>query len=212
MSRLLLYHAAGSCSLAALAALEASGAPFETQAIRTSVGEQRSPEYLRLNPLGQVPALVVDGVVVCETLAVLTYLAARFPQARLLPSDEPMALAKAYEFLSWFATNLHAAVAQTWRAERFSDEAEIRLGLGRAGRGRYERALARYEDWCQRSDGDWLLGDAFTAVDPLSVVAFRWADRMEIEVAAYPAFSAHADRASAHPAVARALAREARSA
>ena len=115
MSRLKLFFAPGSCALAALTCLEAAGAEYEAQPVRLASGEQRRPEFLAISPRGQVPVLDVGGQPICENIAVLTYIAHRFPEARLLPIDQPFQLAKAYEVLSWFATNLHVAVAQVWR-------------------------------------------------------------------------------------------------
>lgn len=208
MAQVTLYFAPGSCTLAALASLEAAGADFEAKPIRTASGEQRAPAYLAINPRGQVPALAVDGLVICENLAVLTWIATAFPEAGLLPADV-FVRARTYEFLSWFATTLHVAVAQTWRGERFSDDPGLIAALRDSGPERMARALKTFEGWAAAAGEGWLFGPRFSVADPLSVVARRWAGRMDLAMNSFPALDGLADRAHAHPAVARALAREA---
>src|SRR4029077_14388094 len=55
-----LYYAPGACSFASHIALEEIGIPYETQKLNLADGEQRKPEYLKINPRGRVPTLVVD--------------------------------------------------------------------------------------------------------------------------------------------------------
>jgi glutathione S-transferase len=69
-----LYYAPGACSLASHVALEEVGIPYETQKMDLAAGDQRSEAYLRINPRGRVPALVVDGSVLTENEGILTYL------------------------------------------------------------------------------------------------------------------------------------------
>jgi glutathione S-transferase len=207
LSKLKLYFAPGSCALAALACLEAAEAEYDAQPVLLSAGEQRKPEFLALSPRGQVPVLEVDGQAIRENIAVLTYIAHRFPAARLLPLDQPLHLAKAYEMLSWFATNLHVAVAQVWRGERFTDDEEVKAGLKRDGVLRMRRALETFNTLAERP-GPYLYGHHFSALDPLAIVASRWARRMEIDLADYPAFKTLAGQVEVHPAMVRAVERE----
>ena len=68
--------------------LEETGAPYETQPILFSKGEQQSEAYLKVNPRGKVPALQLDeGQVLTENTAILSYLAKKFPGANLWPGD-----------------------------------------------------------------------------------------------------------------------------
>src|SRR5690349_5505043 len=117
---LTLYFAAGSCSLPALVGLEEAGATFEAVRLVLADGHQRTPEYLAVNPRGRVPALVVDGQRIVENIAVLTTIAQLFPDAGLLPADDPVQLGRAYELLSWFASGVHVSFAQVGRPERYT--------------------------------------------------------------------------------------------
>lgn len=203
---LTLYFAAGSCSLPALAGLEEAGASFDTVRLVLAEGDQRSPEYLAIHPRGRVPALDLDGHTIGENAAVLTLLAQRFPSARLLPTD-PISLGRAYELIGWFSSSVHVSFAQAFRPERFTRDETAWPALRAGGR---ENVLVAYAELDQRlSDGGpWLLGGAFSLLDPYALVFHRWAPRLEIDVAAFPAFSDHARRTATRPSVARALARE----
>ena len=80
-----LYYAPGTCALASHIALEEVGAPYSAERLNFKNNQQNSPDYLRINPKGRVPALVTDGGVLTETPAILAFLAQSFPQAKLAP-------------------------------------------------------------------------------------------------------------------------------
>jgi glutathione S-transferase len=122
-------------------ALEEAGATYETQPVMLAAGEQKRPEFLALNALGQVPVMDADGKLIRENLAVLSFIAHRFSDAKLLPFGDAAAIGKAYEMLSWFATNLHVAIAQIWRTERFTDDDGAKETLKAGGKRNFERAL-----------------------------------------------------------------------
>ena len=90
---LTLYYAPGACSMASHIGLEETGAPYETRLVSFANSEQRSEAYLKINSRGRVPALSVDGAILVENTAILTYLAKKFPTAKLLPAD-PLAEAR----------------------------------------------------------------------------------------------------------------------
>ena len=103
-----LYYAPGACSLAPPIALEEVGAPFELSRIDLAANQQNSPEYLRINPKGRVPALVDGDWVLTEAPAILRYIAARHPAAALWPWD-PREEARCAEWLNWLASTMQAA-------------------------------------------------------------------------------------------------------
>ena len=204
---LTLYFAAGSCSLPALVGLEEANADFDAVRLVLPDGDQRRPEYLAINPRGRVPALVADGVTIAENIAVLTAIAQRFPEARLLPLQDLLQLARAYELFAWFASGVHVAFAQVARPERYTSDRSAWPALAAGGRANMLAAYAEID--ARLEDGrPWLLGQDFSLADPYAHVFFRWAGRLGIDTADYPAFAAHAKRLQARPAVKRALAHE----
>jgi glutathione S-transferase len=83
---LILYFAPGSSSFAVHIALHEIGVPFEGKPMSFKSNDLRSPAYLKLNPEGKVPTLIVDGRPLTEVAAILYFLAKRFPDAELLPT------------------------------------------------------------------------------------------------------------------------------
>ncbi len=106
---LTLYFAPGSSSMAVQIALHEIGVPFEARPMSFKANDLRSPEYLALNPEGKVPALLVDGRPLFEVLAILFYLAKRFPDAKLLPRENIEAEAQVLSWMSFAAATLHPA-------------------------------------------------------------------------------------------------------
>jgi glutathione S-transferase len=105
---LTLYLAPGSSSMAVHIALHEIGVPFETKPMSFSGNDMRAPNYLKLNPEGKVPTLLIGGRPLTEVAAILYYLAKRFPEAGLLPHDIE-ADAQALSWMSFAASTLHPA-------------------------------------------------------------------------------------------------------
>jgi glutathione S-transferase len=201
-----LYYSPGACSLAPHIALEETGADFETQRVMLAEGDNRKADYLAVNPHGFVPALEVDGEVITENVAVLTCIASRFPEARLLPFDRPLALARALQQMAFLSSSLHIAFAQVWRPQRFTEDASVHPQIIDGGR---RRILAYYAEIDARLAGSaWLAGEEMTLADPYVLVFFRWGNRIGLDMGAYPYWAAHSRRMLERPAVQRALERE----
>jgi len=200
-----LYYAPGSCAFASLVSLYEAEAPFTAHRVLLSDGEQHSAWFRAISPRGRVPVLTVDGEVVTETVAILSYIANRFPGKNLLPLDDALALAKAYEMMAWLASNVHVTIAQIWRGERFLDDDEGKKALSDAGPVRLEAAFREIET---RLQGPWAMASGYSVLDPYLAVFLRWAKRLEMDISAYPRWQAHNERLFARPAVQSALAAE----
>ena len=86
--------------------LAETGAPFERHEVNLIVGEQKSAAYKAIHPLGRVPTLDDDGVVVWESGAILLYLADKFPAARLIPGTLAER-GQVYQWLTFGETSIH---------------------------------------------------------------------------------------------------------
>src|SRR5881394_542668 len=95
---LTFYYAANTIALATHIALETVGAEYRAIRIDFAMNQQRSPEYLKINPKGRVPSLVTDRGVITETPAMLLYVCQQFPSALLAPLEDPFALAQVNSF------------------------------------------------------------------------------------------------------------------
>jgi glutathione S-transferase len=137
---LTLYFAPGASSMAVHIALHEIGVPFEARPMSFNNHDMRSPGFLALNPEGKVPVLLIDGRPLTEVAAILFYLARRFPEAELLPRENPEAEARALSWMSFSAASLHRARAHGLDyAKGVYGIADRRLGEGWAI-GRYSIA------------------------------------------------------------------------
>lgn len=135
---LTLFFSPGSSSMAPHIALHEIGVPFATTPLSFANKENRSPAYLRLNPEGKVPTLLVEGRPLTEVAAILFYLAKRFPAAQLLPTDDLEAEAQAISWMSFIAATIHPARRRGLdRARAVYALADQRLGARTWAMGAY---------------------------------------------------------------------------
>jgi glutathione S-transferase len=119
---LTLYYAPHTCALASHIALEQAGAKYQAVRIDFSKIEQRSPEYLRVNPKGRVPALITDRGVLTETPAMLLFVCQSFPGVHLASLEDPFELAQIQAFNSYLASTVHVAHSHRMRGDRWADD------------------------------------------------------------------------------------------
>lgn len=196
-----LYYSPGACAMASHIALEEAGANFGLQKIDLRQGEQRTPEYLAINPAGVTPALATGQGLITQNVAILAYVAQTHPQAGLAPT-EAYAFARMQAFNAWLASSLHPAIGKVL----FS-----RPPLEGAARDEaLEQALAKYDLAEQHLlVGPWALGPDHSVTDGYLMVFTRWARQADLlDKARFPDLNAHLDRVQSRPAVQRALAAE----
>jgi glutathione S-transferase len=123
------YFAPGASSMAPHIALHEVGATFEARPVSFADNTQRTLDYLALNPMGQVPLLLIDGRPLTEVAGILFYLARRFPEANLLPVGDIEAEAQVVSWMSFLAATVHPARRQGLdNARRVWALADRRLG------------------------------------------------------------------------------------
>ncbi|HTP76105.1 MAG TPA: glutathione S-transferase family protein [Rhizomicrobium sp.] len=138
---LTLYFAPGASSMAPHIALHEVTAPFEGIPVSLARKENRTAEFLALNPQGTVPVLVIDGRPLTEVAAILFYLARLYPEVGLLPRGDIEAEAHVVSWMSFIAATLHPARRQGLdHARRIYALADARLGSGPWTVGRYSIA------------------------------------------------------------------------
>jgi glutathione S-transferase len=180
---LTLYFAPGASSMAPHIALHEVGAPFEARPVSFHKDETRKAEFLAVNPEGKVPTLLIEGRRLTEVAAILYYLARRFPEARLMPRDDPEAEAQVISWMSFIASTIHPARRQ---------------GLAHA-MGVYRLADARL------SETGWALGDYSIADIHLFRLYWRFAASLKPPPGAFPRLEAHHARMMSRPAVIRTI-------
>lgn len=195
---LTLYFSPGACSLASHIGLEETGAPYEAKPILLAKGQQRTEEYQKINPRGKVPALSVDGKILVENTAILTYLARRFPEKKLMPAD-PVEEARGIATMCWFSSIVHPSYQRVNRPERFAEGEAAHAGVKENGRKSF---------WanCQEIDSmfrgnEWIMGNDYTLVDPYALVFYGWGVRGGFPMKELSAYTAWQERMMKRPTV-----------
>jgi glutathione S-transferase len=200
-----LYYAPGACSFASHIALEESGIPYETQKLDLAAGDQRREEYLKLNPRGRVPTLVVDGHVLTENVGILTYIGGGHPKANLWP-ETTWDQAKLVSTLAWLSNTVHPAYAHVVRSQRYADDEAAQQSIQAKGRTMFEGYLKEIDQLLQGRQ--WAIGDHFTVADGYLLVFYRWGNRQKMDVRSLANYTALAERVLARPAVKKVMADE----
>ena len=200
-----LYYAPGACSLASHIAIEEVGVPYETQKLNLAEGDQRKPDYLRINPRGRVPTLVVDGKVLTENIGILTYFGGGYPQANLWP-EKTWDQAKLVSTLGWFSNTVHPAYGHVVRAERYVDDEAAKEAIKVKGKASFQGYLEEIDRLL--AGQKWCMGAQYTVADPYLLVFYRWANRQKMPVRELKHYSAVVDRILARPAVQKVMADE----
>ena len=202
---MILYYSPGPCSLVAHIALEEAGADFTPSRVTLAEGEHRRPEYLEINPHARVPALAVEGEVITENIAIINYIAHKWRAPGSVPTGDAIVAAKCNRLLSWFASSVHIAFAQVWRAERFTADTDVHPAIQRGGHD----ALRTYFQEIEGQVGErWMIDDQFTAADSYLATFFRWGRRIDADMTAYPRWTSLVARVLERPAVQRTIQRE----
>jgi len=164
-------------------ALNEIGIAFAVRPISFRRKENRTPEYLAINPEGTVPTLLIDGRPLTEVAAILFYLARRYPEANLLPKDDIESEARVVSWMSFIASTVHPARRQGLEhARKIYALADARLG--------------RHE---------WAVGTYSIADIHLFRLFWRFWNSLKPPAEEFPNLTAHYDRMMARPAVKRTI-------
>lgn len=199
-----LYYAPNSCALASHLALELSGLPYEAKRVDFANNQQRSPEFLAMNPKGRVPALVTDHGVLTETPAILVYVCQLRPEANLAPLHDAFAFAQLQSFNSYLCSTVHVAHAHRYRGYRWSDSAEAIESMRQKVPQNMRECFGLIErDYMK---GPWVLGEQLSVCDLYLFTIGRWLPGDDVDINEFPKVAAHAARVQQLEAVQRVLA------
>jgi glutathione S-transferase len=174
--------------------LEETGVPYEARILPW--GQHKSADYRALNPMGKVPTLVHGETVVSECAAICAYLADMFPEAGLAPKPGTKARGAYYRWLFFAAGPIEASVSDKAMGLVIPDAKKAMIGYGNL-----DDVLDMIE--YAVTQGDYLLGDQFSAADVYFGSQVRWGLQFG-SLLARPAFEAYAQRLGQRPALIRA--------
>lgn len=207
MPKLKLYHMPMACSRVTMVALEETGLPFDHQPINILKGEQKTPEYLAINPDGKVPTLVVDDDrVITQNASILLYIHQIAPESPLFKaSDDPVVQAQQRSDLIWCASTLHPTVRQVRMPKHFTvgNHEDVQA----KGRASLADAFAQIDR--RLSGQDWWYGDTWSIVDMYINWCIATAASTGFPLSDYSAIQRHFDAVNARPSVRAVMAKEA---
>ena len=191
-----LYYRPGAASFAPHAALAEIGLDYELVPLERDEA-QGSVDYRALNPLGVVPTLVAGDLVLTESAAILLYLADRYPEARLAPTER----ADYYRWLVFMTNSIQTAFLRFFYPERYGGEGVEEIAAAEAA-GHFGVVEAHL-------DGrEWLVGDHRTVADIFLFMLTRWGRRLDPPAWSLPNLRGHFERMYALRGVQRAFEEE----
>jgi glutathione S-transferase len=201
LADLQFYHGGPSRSSIVLWMLEEVGEPYDLHLVNLKKGENREPAYLSVNPMGKVPALSHNGVIITEAAAICCYLADRFPAANVsVPIDAP----ERGPYLKWLffgPSCLEPAIIDRMLKREGAPQ-------GALGWGDFDSVINVLRDALSRTP--YVAGERFTAADVVIGSGLRWGMTILKIVPEHPEFAAYTRRLEARPALARATATDER--
>ncbi len=205
---LTVYGCPNSRSMRMVWALEEAGAEYHYILIDLFRGAGRSPDFLRINPAGKVPALVEDGTALTESGAILLWLAERYPDAPLLPpAEDRHARAETLQWLMFGLTELEPPLWTIAKHRFVLPETRRMPAIEDTCRWEFASACALLAK--RLGQRRYVAGDQFTIADIVITHCLAWAQSAKIEVVPTLLLD-YMETHWSRPAAKRAMAREAR--
>ena len=196
-----LYYSPGACSLSPHIALLEAGLPYDLVKVDLRAKKlENGDDYLKINPKGQVPALVLDnGDLVTEGPVIVQMIADKASAKNLAPARDSAERYKLLEWLNFVGTELHKNFGPMF-SPVLADDAKAFFKDRVMGKFKYlDGALAGH---------DYLMGKQFSVADGYLFTMLSWADRMKFDLSAMPSLLAYKARVAARPKVQEALTKE----
>ena len=192
-----------SCSKASHIALEEAGADYEVIKLDLVAGDQKQPEYLKVNPKARVPALVTDRGVLTENPAILAYVAQTHPAKKLAPLDDAYAFGRIQAFNAYLCATVHVAHAHGRRGYRWADQQSSFDDMKR----KVPETMAACFDLIEREmfEGPWVAGSQFSIADPYLYTVATWLEGDGVDAKRFPKVFDHRKRMADRPAVQRVI-------
>ena len=193
-----LYYSPGTASMCVHQALIETNAEYRLVLVDLQAGRQRDPAYLRLNPSGVVPTLLIDDVPFTESAALLMTIATRHPQAGLAPAESSASRIAWYQWIIYLANPLQPAFRLWFYPHDISDDPGTQAILLAATRRKIESIWARI-DVHLAAQGPYLLGEQFSAADLMLIMLMRWSRKMPKPATEWGALQQYAARMKSRP-------------
>jgi len=171
-----LHYYPGNASFTPHVLLHEIGVPFELKLVQRMQGAHKQPDYLKLNPNGQIPVLVDGELVLYETAAICMHLADTHPGAALAPPLGTRERAHYYKWMAWLTNTLQAMLMHYFYPERMVDDGDTAAvqQVKAHAQVKVQAMLALLDEQLAAAGGEWLLGAHYSAADPFAFMLCRW--------------------------------------
>ena len=196
-----LFYKPGACSLASHITLRESGKDFTLIGVDLMHKRmENGDDFLKVNPKGQVPALLLDdNTLLTEGVAIMQYIADSVADRQLLAPVATINRYRTLEWLNYIATELHKGFTPLFRPDTPEDYKPTARAL-------LDKKLAYIDE--SLANAQWISGSRFTIADAYLFTVLRWAFAVKLEMAGYKNIAAYMERVAARPAVAAAMTAE----
>lgn len=191
-----LYYQPFSCSFAVHCALEKIGKPFELHKVNLNKGEHKQPEFLKINPLAQVPVLIQNDQTIKQAAAILLYLSEQHPEAELMPlagsenPDRPAAL----QSLFYLSNTVHPTFARLFYPERVSESAKEEVKAKAV-----EKIMGILVELDELfATQDYCAGNTLYAPDYYLMAMLNWLRLFSISISEFPNLKGYLGRLKSH--------------
>lgn len=173
---IIFYYFPRACSLAVHIGLEEGGFAYERQLVDLRTQQNKDGAYLSLNPTGAIPALAIDGQILTETQAILTYIGDTAPAGRLLPDCGRADRYRAHQWMNFLSSSVHTYIRSIFRPSAYAGhDAAIEAAVRAQGTRNLAQAVAVVEQRLGgNARGPFALGDAFSVVDGYLFLMYLW--------------------------------------
>jgi glutathione S-transferase len=196
-----LYYSPGACSLSPHIALLEAGLPYDLVKVDLRAKKlENGDDFLKVNPKGQVPVLVLDsGELVTEGPVIVQMIADKAAAKNLAPARDSTERYKLLEWLNFITAELHKNFGPMF-SPVLADEAKAFFKDRVMGKFRYVDSHLKGRDY--------LMGNQFSVADGYLFTMLSWADRMKFDLSDMPDLSAYKARVAARPKVQEAMTKE----
>jgi glutathione S-transferase len=201
-----LYYMSGTCALASHIALIDADAPYQLARVDFAKNEQKSADYIAVNPKARVPALATPSGILTETPAILAFIAQSFPDSRLAPLDDVFAFAQLQAFNAYLCATVHVAHAHRGRGYRWADEPSSFEDMKRKVPKSVGACFELVETGMLR--GPFVMGEAYSIADAYLFTLSQWLEGDGVDLSRIPRVVEHRARMRERPSVRRALEEE----
>lgn len=198
---IVFYGAPMSSASPVRSALHELEVPHERVAVDLKKGDQKKPEFLKLNPNGKVPTIVVDGQPMFEAIAIMQWLGDRFGVARgLWPSADSPARLRALSFTTWAYVQYASEVkVLNYASSPQAPEAFHNAAVAEAARNQLQELLGVLER--EFAASPYLLGTQFSLADLIVAAVVVWSTYCGVSTDAHPKVCDWLERCKARPSM-----------